>query len=58
MVFGKVLRGMWVIRQILNVETDKENNDRPKVPIIITKSTVAKPDKPFTVAKVAASWEV
>ena len=30
-VFGKVLRGMWVLRQILEVETDAETNRPLKV---------------------------
>lgn len=54
-VFGKVIRGMWVVRQILNVETDKETN-RPVVPVLISKSRVSQPNKTFTVAKVGADW--
>jgi cyclophilin family peptidyl-prolyl cis-trans isomerase len=54
-VFGKVIRGMWVLRQVLNSETDPDT-DKPKVPVVIAKSRVAKPDKKFTVAKVAADW--
>ena len=53
-VFGKVLRGMWVLKQILGVETDQ--NDKPVRPVLISKSTVSKPDTPFTTAKVAADW--
>ncbi|XP_045191376.1 peptidyl-prolyl cis-trans isomerase 6-like [Mercenaria mercenaria] len=56
-VFGKVLRGMWVIRQILNTKTDKET-DKPLVPVLISKSRISKPDKTFTVAKVGADWMV
>ncbi|XP_045191778.1 peptidyl-prolyl cis-trans isomerase 6-like [Mercenaria mercenaria] len=56
-VFGKVLRGMRVIRQILNTETNKET-DTPLVPVLISKSRISKPDKTFTVAKVSADWMV
>jgi len=54
-VFGKVVRGMWVIKQILNVETDSATN-RPLVDVIIAKSSVAKPEKTFTVARLGADW--
>lgn len=55
-VFGKVMRGMWVLRQILNVETNPEDNDRPLVDVVIAKSSASKPDTPFTTAKIGADW--
>ncbi|XP_052816655.1 peptidyl-prolyl cis-trans isomerase 6-like [Mya arenaria] len=54
-VFGKVVRGMWVLKQILAVDTDKAT-DRPLVDVIIAKSSAKKVDEPFTVAKVSADW--
>ncbi|KAL4235168.1 hypothetical protein ACF0H5_006806 [Mactra antiquata] len=53
-VFGKVLRGMWVVRQILDVETTE--NDKPKVDVMIAKSKAWKPDESFTVPLVGADW--
>lgn len=54
-VFGKVLRGMYVLKQILGVDTNKET-DRPLVAVLISKSSSKKVEEPFTTAKVAADW--
>ena len=41
-VFGEVLEGMDVVDKIQNVATDKNNNDRPLVDIIIKRATIVK----------------
>lgn len=41
-VFGEVVEGLDVVEKIQNVDTDKNNNDRPLQDIIITKATIVK----------------
>lgn len=41
-VFGEVLEGMDVVDAILNVATNKEDNDRPLEDIVILRATVVK----------------
>lgn len=41
-VFGEVLEGMDVVDAIQNVETDKNDNDRPLTDVVILRSTVVK----------------
>ena len=48
-VFGKILEGMGIVRQISNVETDEK--DWPIKPVLITASGVLPVDTPFDVDK-------
>lgn len=41
-VFGEVLEGMDVVDAIQNVETDKNDNDRPLTDVVILRATVVK----------------
>lgn len=48
-MFGKVIKGMSVVRAIENLPTNSE--DYPSKEVVITKSGVLPVDEPFVVAK-------